>query len=499
MKRLFLFFFISLVIVQHHVVYAQYASDALLFGGNNSSFTARSLSVGNSLGALGGDLGAVISNPAGLGIYRRVHIGVSLGGDFDLVQSDFNGNIDRFTRNQVQFGGVGMAFPITKRLPDRWTNLNGMIAYHKTHSFSRDYGFDITSTGSRILSFMDNAQGISIDQLNPFEERLAYDAFLIDLDGSGTNNYVAPVISSDIIQKQQRVQQRGGTNALTFGIGAGYNNKIYIGASLNVSFLRFRDDRYYNETATNDTIPFVSMQFAEFREVDGTSINAHLGLVYRVNKWLRMGFSVKTPFKYRLVESYDTEMQGSVYYFGELKDSTYKPEYIQTFQHDLLTPWQFNASIGFLIKKSGFISLELDYFDYTWSSFTLLEDDKTAANLNYINTVNQSIQDNYRSVFRAKVGFEFGHRSFRFRGGYRFSSSPYTTELAGLTDVRHDISFGIGLRWKHYAADLAVVHSIDDFENIPFYVDPPIQTLNNRNGTQFMISISAYMFRANEG
>ena len=64
-------------------IQAQVTSDALLFSENHQTVTARSMALGNALGALGGDMSTANLNPAGIAIYRRMEIGLSIGALFD--------------------------------------------------------------------------------------------------------------------------------------------------------------------------------------------------------------------------------------------------------------------------------------------------------------------------------------------------------------------------------------------------------------------------------
>jgi len=479
---------------------AQYSSDALLFGENHHTITARSLGVGNALGALGGDISTANSNPAGIGIYRRMEFSLSIGGLFDNTSNSYApaNTISNGRLSQATFGSLGMVF--AARLPknaDKWKFVNFGISVNRLANYGRTIYFDGVTEGSRILSFEAAAQGLPIDQLNPYESRLAWDAYLIDDDGTGTNTYVSPVIASDLIQKSQQVRQRGGVNELGFSFAGNYNNKLYLGATIGVDFMSFRDDRSYYEYATNDTIPFVEMNFSEYRKVRGTGINLKIGMIYRINKMFRFGLAVHTPTAYRLVETYDTEMYGKVYYFGTLQDSTYRPEAIQSFQHNLATPWKFSGSVGIVLGRKGFIGIEASYTDYSWSNFTLLEGDQNPSNNQFIQDVNQGVIESYKGTLNAKIGGEFIiGKLVRFRLGYRIQTSPYRTSVPGVTDFRHDISGGIGVRWKHFFLDFAYVHTLRDFQYIPYTSTTQPQVITSRQQTgQAMLTVGALVFR----
>lgn len=57
---------------------AQYASDGLKFSQPALNGNARYLSIGGAQGSLGGDLGSLSGNPAGVGMFRKSDISFSL-------------------------------------------------------------------------------------------------------------------------------------------------------------------------------------------------------------------------------------------------------------------------------------------------------------------------------------------------------------------------------------------------------------------------------------
>jgi len=476
---------------------AQYSSDVLLFGQSNSTTTARGLATGNILGGLGADLSTANTNPAGLGVYRKTEFGLSIGSLSDVSNSDFQtaGTSERGRLSQLSFGGIGLVIAKSLSPYSDWRFVNFGISVNRLSNFGQNIELLGESQGSRILSFMDAAQGLDVLDLNPYESRLAYEGYLIDLDGNGTNTYVSPVIDSDIIQKRQTVDRKGGVNELGFSLATNYKNKLYLGATIGVDFLDFRDDRIYEEQATNDTIPFVSMRFSEYRRVRGTGINLKAGFIYRINKMVRFGMSLHTPTAYRLRETYDTELASTVFYLGNLEDGTYLPEQAQEIQHDLVTPWVFSGNVGIVLGKRGFIGIEAVYRDYTMSQFSLLEADRNADNDLFIRNVNREIENNYTGTFSLGVGGEFAMDVFRFRLGYRFESSPYQESVAGVSDIRHDISAGVGARWKHFFLDLSYRHTLRQFEYIPYASNRIQRVVGERSTGIVMVTVGFSIFR----
>ena len=78
-------------------VSAQNAYDAEHLLGNDLNGTARFVGMGGAMGALGGDISVMGTNPAGIGIFRSNDVSVSLGFNKTGTESTFNGaNLDAY-------------------------------------------------------------------------------------------------------------------------------------------------------------------------------------------------------------------------------------------------------------------------------------------------------------------------------------------------------------------------------------------------------------------
>lgn len=475
---------------------AQITSDALLFSENHQTVTARSMALGNALGALGGDMSTANLNPAGMAIYRRMEIGLSLGALFDNTQTNFLNNKTKDRLSQFSFGNVGLVLsaPLRRSRTD-WKAVNVGLTFNRIANYARNFTYQGASTGSRIQSFAENSAGVPTGSLDPYEGWLAYNAYLMD---SVSGGYVpnGGVSDSTYTNKYENVRRTGGVNELGFTIGANYNNKLYIGATIGVDFMEMNEDRLYQESS--DSLDFVALDFTENRNVKGTGINLKLGMIYRINKLVRIGLAVHTPTAYRLVDSYNTGLYGEIVYDSVLQKTNYAMEDAEplVLQHDLVTPWVFMASVGVIIPKRGFIGLDVEYSDYSWASFALLENERTAANNKFINDLNDRVQSGYRGVLKARLGAEMAFGLARVRIGYQFQTSPYEESIAGVTDMRHDISAGFGLRWKHFYLDFGYSHTLRDFEYSPYTSSTTFQRVTGTSQTgHAMLSVGALIFR----
>jgi hypothetical protein len=489
--------FILSISFLYQITFAQLTSDALLFSENHSTVNARSMALGNSLGALGGDLSTANLNPAGMAVYRRMELSFSLGSFFDNTTTDFLGNKNKDRMSQFSFGSAGLV--VASKLRNNssgWKFVNFGITVNRLSNYGRTFSWSGLSSGSRIQSFAENASGYSIGELDPYEGWVAYYAFLIDSVGPVTYAPNGGISDSTYTFKSETLRRTGGVNELGLTVAGNYNHKLYIGATLGIDFLAFNEDKIYSESA--DSMDFQTFDFAENRNVKGTGINFKLGIIYRVNKSLRFGLAVHTPTAYRLVDSYNSGLYGRIVYDSVPRVNDYPMEGQDPFvlQHDLVTPWVFMGSLGIVIAKRAFIGIDVEYADYSWSSFSLLDNDKTTSNNQFISDLNKRVQGEYQGTLKARIGGEVAIGIARIRLGYQFQSSPYQKSVTGITDFRHDISVGAGIRWKHFFIDFSYVHTISDFAHIPYSSTTLVQQVTGQSQTgHAMLTFAASVFK----
>lgn len=465
-----LFVTLLALIIGTYSLSAQIVSDALIFSETNPNITARSAATGNALGALGGDLSSLSTNPAGLGIYRSTEITFTPGLSFSNVRTTFGQDTfgiekSRTQRSNFLFGSLGAVF--TKKLYSDWKSINFGFGINRLADFGRSFKFDAVTYGSRLATIGANANGKTLAELGAYEDGLAYDTYLMDLEYNSNNQYVTALTDDNYVRKTQTVRQSGGINELALSLAANYDHKLYIGFTLGIDFLTFTDNRKYQELEETGSIDFQEMDFNENRTVNGVGANFKFGLIYRINKMFRVGLAVHTPTWFSLTEKYNTEMRGVVYYNNRLIDTTaFSPEGL--YKHNFNSPASLSLSLGTVFKKKGFLALELEYLDYSWANFSLSGNNVTIDDERYIDDINEGINNLHQGVLRARIGGELVFDLFRIRAGYRIQTSPYQQGVEGISDLRHDISAGFGIRMEHFFIDLGYVHNLKQFEYIPY-------------------------------
>lgn len=133
------------------------------------------------------------------------------------------------------------------------------------------------------------------------------------------------------------------------------------------------------------------------------------------------------------------------------------------FDYTLTTPMRINAGTTFFLNKSGFITADIEYVDY--STMQLKGSQGSLEN------ENSTINDLYNSVLNIRVGAEWRLKAFRLRAGYNYQPSPYKEE-----DIERKIqtfSTGLGFRSKKYFVDLAASYKQFNSNYAPYILDNP--------------------------
>lgn len=433
---------------------AQTVADALRYSQTDLIGSARSMGVGNSMSALGADFSAISTNPASLGAFRgsqfvitpffynhRVDARLAESGGTSLSNSE--GNI------AIANGGIVMhARPRGSKL----RTSNFAIGVNRIGSYNQSFAFSGRSVGSITDRFLELSGGMIPDNLNGFEEGLAFETGAIfDFDDDLIYNSDFDNAPGIPVMKRQSVNQFGSNTELTFAYGANLDEKLLFGVSLNVPIVNFEEDKIYREEdgfGIEDEIPvFDQLRYNEFLRTTGFGFNAKFGFNYKVDQSVSFGAAFHTPTLYTLSDNFFSSME---YTFTESESNTFESASPDgSFDYNLRTPWKAIGNIGIIINKSGFISGEIEWTDYSNAQF----DFDTRVNGNQFQEIeqeiNQSIDNQLGSAIRIRVGGELAINKFRLRGGFGLIQSPF------INDSSFDQSYhaGFGFHEKVFYLD----------------------------------------------
>ena len=410
-------------------VQSQTVADAVRYSHMGLESTARSMGTGNVMPAIGGDFAAILQNPASLAAYRFNEVVLSPGFSMTTVSSNLSGGLRSFEEelNKVSLNNGSVVF-VYKPMRGNWKTTNLSIGFNRLANFNRNVFFAGNTNGTITDRFLELSAGLTANELDAFESGLAYDAFAIFDDPEDSGIWFSDFAEDQFVQKQQRVQQSGSFNEINFSVAGNYDDKFYVGGAINIAFVEFSEEKFYEESDSEDNIPiFNRLLFDETLLTSGSGINFSAGFIYRMSQAIRLGASIKSPTFLGLSDEYSTSL------FYSLTDPANpdlsgdrlaeSPEGL--FEYNLSTPWRANASAGIIIGKTGFIGAVVEYVDYANSKYNLTVDSDAPGDEEYQNELNADIKEELASAINFSVGGELALKDFRLRAGYGLTGSPF--------------------------------------------------------------------------
>ena len=354
-----------------------------------------------AFGALGGDLSALETNPAGAAVFLKSEFTLTFGTNNMETTSNYYGNIQFSESNNADITQSGGVFVFnTYSRNSNW----GKIALGFNYSLANDFeNFWIANGNSNYPTWIDDANDEDILYLNS--------------NGQYFENLTD-----------------GKNSKYTFTFASEYNENLYLGASISSydieHYQQILLEEYNNDGNGNNLEASLIQELFTYGE--GFSFN--FGLISKPNENLRLGLAYKSPVWYNLSEDY-LESDLEVYYSNTDELLT---DYsgINTFDYKLKTPSKFTGSFAYIFDKQGLISIDYIYKNYS---------DVKLSNSNF-SIENQAFKSDLESTGELRIGTEWRFDDVSLRGGYHIEKSPYKNALD--SDSIEGFSFGAGYKFR---------------------------------------------------
>ena len=360
MKRLLLILFFA-----YGLSFIANSQDVQRFAERQIAGTARYVGMGGAMTAIGGDPSAVLDNPAGLGLYRRSELSITLDETIDRTSQAYN--IDTYQRTRLGIPHTSAIWSVGN--PDKQRGMifnNFMFSINRLASFNRDVvvrgeGFGLVETickNTTVTSELDFAADETSNYDPWYNDKigwlsiLGYETYLINPDTSafGIIDKWVPAVSftNGILS----VSESGSADQYTFSWASNINNRWYIGLSLNIPTLSYTKRISLYEAYRDNSAELQSMYHAS-----GVGFGGSIGLIYRPMKSLRVGASFQTPTM--MVLSSQTE--GDMYSTINGKNYEHLTPASGSVNTEILTPLRTSVSVAGQIGNTGLVSLQYDY------------------------------------------------------------------------------------------------------------------------------------------
>ncbi len=450
-------------------IYAQNLVDALRYSDYRITGTARSTAMGNAFGALGADFSSLSTNPAGLGLYRS--------GEFILTSNIGKSNVDGSYLNapaneskyNFSLDNIGYVATIKPASESGLVSLNFGVGFNRLKNYSMNMLAAGNNAQNSILTGFTkrvNDEYLAPDDFDPYYEALAYDTYLMDYD-ENNDEFYNDLTDQGYGQSQQKTTNRSGyINEYLFSVAANFNHKIYVGATIGVHDLYFRESTDLYEYDENNNINFFnSLNFKTDLRTSGTGFNFKLGAIFKPTDELRLGVAVHTPTFYRLHDNYSNTMLSNLTFDGKVESHTARSPYGE-YDYDMETPLRFLFSAAYVIGKKGLVSIDYEIVDF--STIKL----RNGGSYNYqFTSENSDIAEAYKSVGNLHIGGEYRVTdNVSLRAGYEnypsaFKSYALEKEQPNSNANYSALSAGMGFRQGGFFADIAYKHGLNEEHN----------------------------------
>ncbi len=480
MKRISLLIILSLALIKAN---CQNEVDALRYSQNNYGGTARFTAMGGAFGALGADFSTLSINPAGIGLYKTSEFTFTPTFYVGNTSSTYSGKTNEDNKYNFNLGNIGLVYDFFKRGKfaegNGWKDVQFGFGINRLNDFNnrvviQGYSANSSMMNQYVASANNNGKGSTIDELNNFDTYLAYQTYLLNPIAGDSTHYNSPVTGN--VNQQKTITTGGSMNEFVITLGGNYSDKIYLGATLGIPFIRYNEQSIYKEINLNDTIHnFNNYTVNDNLTTTGTGVNIKFGMIYRPNNIVRIGVAIHSPTFYSMEDQWSRKIDSDMGDSGKYTSTS--PQGL--FDYQLQTPWHLIGSLAFFIGDHGLISADYEFVDYTSAKLRSENDDFFDAN--------QTIQSKYTNTNNFRFGTEWRLNPITLRAGYAISQSPYKTTIND--GKRTVLSFGVGFKEKSYFIDLAYSYSKQN-EDYYLYSDATLNPVKNTiTGSSVMMTI----------
>lgn len=446
-------------------VFAQsgYFEDAYRFSRSNPSGSARIIGIGGTQWSLGGDVSNIAGNPAGLGFFRSSEASFSLGYSDWRVDTQYLGQSKTYNTTNFSLPNLSYVMASPKGSLETGSFKGGAwgFSFQRIANFNTEYGYfsNLEGESSIIDFYLQDAFGIPESQIENYGlSGLAYQTYQINpitVDENGAPITNPSTYDSFVLGfpfQDENITQEGSANQITFGYGANFNHKLFLGGSLGIRTLSFSSFKVYNEEFVDQ--PLANSNLRENLFINGGGVNVNLGVIYKPIDFVNLGFVFQSPTWYSLNEEYEAGMTANYnnFYFEQEDVTLGRQEAVTDLvisNYGLNTPLKIGGGATFFIGKNGFISADVDWVDYSAGRINSNDFDEGPDN--------QVINDIYTSTINYRIGGEARFNMFRVRAGYAHFGDPFANS-PDFDQSTQQLSGGIGVRIKSFSIDFSMVN-----------------------------------------
>jgi hypothetical protein len=490
------------------ILNAQDITDVLRYSQSEIQGTARFRALSGAFGALGGDMSAVSINPAGSAVFSQSH--ASFSGSIMDVTNDteyFGGmastNDSNFNLSQ---GGASFVFK-NNNTSSPWRKFTIGVAYDRTNSYDDNwFAVGANTQGNNNFDntiasyFFDYANGLPLGDISVLDGESVADAYRdigavygfghqqaflgfesyilepVDIDDDNNTEYLINLENGNFAHDYSYLAT-GYNGKIAFNMAGQYGDNLYLGLNLNSHFIDYERSTRLFETNSNGGL-INEIDFRNTLLTTGSGFSFQLGGIIKLTNEFRLGLTYDSPTWYTIQEETTQFLDTSELVALDL--DIIDPQVINVYpEYKIQTPAKITGSLAYVFGKQGLISFDYSHKDYGSAQF------KPTGDYTF---ENNQISSELAAASTYRLGGEYKHEQFSFRGGYRFEESPYVN---GLTVGDLDgYSLGVGYNFGNTKLDITYDQSNRSFQTPLFNQGLTSPVSIDRTNSNITLSLS---------
>lgn len=406
-----------------------------VYSANPLTGSAKFNAMAGSMGALGGDLSAINTNPASVGVFITGNISGTLAVNNSKTTSSFSNAANSYKLNNADLGQLGgvAVFETSGNTPWKFVN------------------FGVNYTNQNLEEYIETPANSSYK----FQ-----DSNLVDTNGNP--------VTGTFTSLGHAYDRTGNLTNMNIAFGGNYDNKFYVGGSLNFkgATIEQYDSSRLSLDVDNNNSYVLNKQGTPYTE-DSNGFSVSAGIIGKINNNIRLGASIESPTWWTQYRTYSEVNEDNLGYYFDYYDEDRK----------FTSPMKATLSGAFVMNKN--FALNVDYsLGLTKPKYKVQGPAETQ--------LNDFFQSEYKNLSELRVGGEYRYNNFRLRGGYGISNSPFE-KRSNFDDLyvgkRETLGVGFGFDFKSFYIDAAYNKITTNSTNV--YGDGNYYSLANNGDVEF--------------
>ncbi len=452
--------------------------------------TARSVSMGNAMTALGGDLGAIAINPAASAVFKYNEFAFTPVITSSNTDTKYLGVGTNVNKTSFGFGNIGGVAVLESGRNSGVKSISIGFAYNKHNNFNASIKAGANGVDdSYIKSLVSTANsskysGYDFDNTaNPdpysygsyyWPAIMGWNSSLLDTLSTSPNVFIPTDAVSDPAYRSSQMlyrKQTGSIGEYDINFGLNLSDKFYVGMNIGMFTVWNKIEERYSEDNTTEGMlsdDFSYMDQYYTQKTTGSGINLKFGFIWAPSYNFRMGASISTPTWYSLTDKYywDTEAAFNDGYRVTLNS----PEGV--YDYRVNTPFHYN--IGFAtIFSNGSISVDYEGSNIAQTRFRNRHDINSIDYADY-SAENNWMSQNFKTSNKLRIGAEvYPVSNVALRAGFQYADNGVKKDLMNTAIKNYTGSLGLGMTFGGgFYLDLAVAANLSK-KTIAFFDTEP--------------------------